>query len=282
MAFPTTSAPSLNNWQMQYNSLTIGAATSYGITKVTGLSDLPVIQQSDVQRPRDLGEFIGAYYPAGRTVEVDLWCSTLSGSNIQTILSNLASAVTPQFTTELPLWIQLPNLPCLASMARPLKKTVDFDTNYSAAQVATPAVQFHATDPRLYASPTTTTTLAAGSTVSAAVSVTNAGNIEMRPTFTITGPISAGFTITATGARTGTLTYNNALASGDTLYIDTDLHVVQQTHSGTTTNTRGYLGNSPGWFTCPASATVTVTLAGSGGTSSVTGITANYASAYLI
>jgi hypothetical protein len=282
VAFPTTSAPALNNWQIQYNSLTMGAGTSYGITKVMGLGDLPNISQGDVQRPRDPGEFIGLYYPAGRTVEVDFWLSTLQGSNIQTILQNLATAVVPSANTELPLWIQLPNLPCLAAMTRPIRKVADYDTNYSAAQVSTPIVQWHATDPRLYASPTTTTTAAASTTVSAAVSVVNAGNVDARPIFTITGPIAAGFTITASGAATGTLTYNNALASGDTLVIDTDVHTVQQTHSGTTTNTRSYLGNLPGWFTATASGTTTVTLAGTGGTIGTTAITAKYASAYLI
>ena len=267
---------------MKYNGLVIGAATSYGILKVMGLGDLPAIQQNDVQRPRDPGEFIGLYYPAGRTIEVDLWCSTLQGSNIQTILQTLATAIVPSQSTELPLWIQLPNLPCLASMARPLKKTADYDTNYSAAQVATPIVQWHATDPRLYSTPTTSTTTAAGTTVSAAVSVVNAGNVDTRPTFTITGPINTAFTITASGATTGTLTYNNALASGDTLYIDTDLHLVQQTHSGTTTNTRSYLGNSPGWFAAPASGTTTVTLAGTGATIGTTAISTTYCSAYLI
>ena len=282
MAFPTTTAPSITAWQLQFNSLTMGAGTQYGISKLTGLGDLPNINVADVQRPRDVGEFIGLYYPSGRTFEVDFWMSTAGGSNIQTLLSTLTTALIPQTSTELPFWFKLPNLPVLAAMARPIKKVVPYDVNYSAAQVATPACQFHATDPRLYSTPTTSTTTAGSTTVSAAVSVVNAGNVDTRPTFTITGPIATGFTITASGATTGTLTYNNALASGDTLYIDTDLHIVQQTHSGVTTNTRGYLGSTPGWFTAPASGTTTVTLAGTGGSVGTTAIAVTYCSAYLI
>ena len=201
MAFPPygTTVPTLSSWQVSYSGVTVGAGTAYGILGATGIGDLPAVNTGDIARPRDQGELRGLDFIGGRDLTLDLQIWTPgSGSNLQALQSTLAGVTNPNSqTTETPLWIQLPNLPLLASMARPRKRTIAFDIDYSAAQVAKPIIQWHATDPRLYAAPQQSSVSAptalggmtfpatfplsfgGGSSVGV-ITANNAGNVEMR------------------------------------------------------------------------------------------------------
>ena len=253
MAFPTTTAPTLANWELQYNGLNIGATTTYDVTQIDGL-DLPTIRNGDVVRPRDHGELIGLDFMGGR--DVTLTADFVSdGTSLQHAAEALASAFAVGLNVEQPLWIQIPNLPCLAMMARTRKRTVPIDLGYSVSALATTSILMHSTDPRLYTTPTTATvglpaplggltfnatpnfTFGGGGTYGS-ISATNSGNVEMRPTFTITGPVTAPVVQNVT---TGwILTFTNpsgvgyTLNAGDTLTVDTDLRTVLYTASGST------------------------------------------------
>jgi hypothetical protein len=99
---------------------------------------------------------------------------------------------------------------------------------------------FHMTDPRVYASPTLSTTIplptagALGYTFpltfphtygggSAGVAtVVNAGNVEMRPVFLFTGPLLDPGVQGLSLPNVPQLTFNGSMAATDTLTIDTD------------------------------------------------------------
>ena len=156
MAMPTvgTAAPALGNWEMEYNGLTLGLGNPVGIISVEGL-DLPPIQTGDVQRARDHGEQIGLDAMGGRDITITGDFVAATGFTLAQTSVFVANAFTNYAfggTTEFPLWFQLPDLPCLASMCRTRKRTVTIDLAYSMG-LADYSVSLHATDPRLYAQP---------------------------------------------------------------------------------------------------------------------------------
>jgi hypothetical protein len=260
MAFPTTAAPTLSNFQAQFNGLTLGPGTGYQVTGITGLGDLPAVRTSDVNRPRDHGMFVGLNFMGGRDITYDFWANPAgTGLTLQAMMENLSTAVLPSVSTELPLWVQLPNLPCLGSMSRVIKHTLAMDIDYSASQLGKPSVMWHSTDPRLYSTPSTSTvglpaplggltfnatpnfTFGGGGTFGSIVAVNN-GNVEMRPTFVISGGASGVTVPVVQNVTTGwILTFSNpggtgvTLNAGDTLTVDTDLRTILYTASGSTT-----------------------------------------------
>lgn len=182
------SPPSLNDFQWSYNGLTMGAETPFGILKVEGL-DLPALRHGDVPWPRDHGEALGLDLLGGRDVIIDFWMKT-DGSSLQKSQVELAAAAVPRPNEEIPLWFQLPNLPIMCVMCRPRKKPIPIDVNYAAAQVATPELQLHATDPRIYgAVEEATVELTENFETGKKLNVNNEGNIETRPWFLITGEV---------------------------------------------------------------------------------------------
>ena len=220
MAFPSTAAPTLQNWQVQFGDVILGGTPNpYGIIQITGL-DLPPINTSDVQRPRDHGELIGLDTMAGRDVEItgDIVADTDSNA-FQVAVDGLAATFFPYGSTEFPLWIQFPYLPCLASMSRVRKLNIPVDQPYSVGY-GTFDIQMHATDPRLYGGvQSMITALATYPTIN----VTYNGNIEMRPIIWLEGPL---VNPTISSNKGWTLYTTITLNAGDKLYIDLDLHVV--------------------------------------------------------
>lgn len=310
MAFPTTSAPTLANWGLQFNGLSLGPTTPYGMYKMEGL-DFPKILSGDLARPRDHGELIGLDLLAGRDVTLTGDFVTDSTSEEHSQLA-LATAFFPAFdgTQELPLWFQLPNLPVLAVMCRTRKRQIPIDVAWSMG-LAQNVVGLHASDPRLYGAPQTATvglgtplggmTFPAtfpltfgGGTVAGTISASNGGNIEMRPTFTITGPVTNPV---VTNATTGwQLSFTNPTQSsftvlaGDTLVVDTDLHTVQYFSGGVGAGAarRSWVIAGSTWPNVPngvgglAPGVNTVQFT-SGDASAVAGtLTLNWASAYLL
>lgn len=74
MAFPSPSLipPALADFQWQYNGLTMGADTAFGVLKVEGL-DLPDVRSGDVNWPRDHGQAAGLDLYGGQDIIFDLW-----------------------------------------------------------------------------------------------------------------------------------------------------------------------------------------------------------------
>ncbi len=312
MAFPSPSLspPVLSNYQLSYNGLTLGPGTPYGIVKLEGL-DLPTIRSGDVARPRDHGEQIGLDLMAGRDVVITLQAKP-DGTSLQHSLSAFASAFSSAGTTEAPLYLQLPNLPLLAVMARTRKRTSPFDVEgFTVAGVVQVAVLLHATDPRLYVAPSISSAVGAptplggltfpvtfpvsfgGGSSTAYLFPNNAGNIEMRPILVIAGPCTNPKVV---NDQTGwSLTFKNpaqtglTLNAGDTLTVDTDTHSVLYLVSGTTVPSpeRGWVVPGSIWPDAtshagiqPGSQTIQFSTSDSGLVAAT--LTLKYASAYLI
>jgi hypothetical protein len=308
--FPTTAAPSLSNWQVQFNGLTMGAGTPYGLVKIDGL-DLPKIRGGDLARPRDHGELAGLDLLGGRDVTIT-GDFVADGTSLQHAGQALGTAFAPapRGTTEVPLWFQEPGLPVLALMCRARKRSVPRDLSYSMG-LAMSAVSVHATDPRLYGAPQTATvglgtplggmTFPAafplsfgGGTVAGVITANNGGNFEMRPLLTIAGPCTNPVVVNATAgwqlALSNPTQTGYTVLAGDTLVIDTDLHTVQYFVGGTGTGAARRAWVVPGstWPSAvsgvgglvPGNNTLQFT---SGDSSAVAGtLTAQWASGYLI
>ncbi len=254
MAFPPPqlSAPALGPWQFSYNGYVFGDGCTFDPDTITGLGSLPAVNGSDLQRPREHGEFLAVKVMKGR----DLLFSgdiVANDTGIGSTLLALAAATVPA-QAEVPLWFNLPAYGNLAVLCRADKRDIPMDLAYSLG-AAKASVQFHATDPRVYSPgitgtvglpaplggmtfPMTFPLVFGGGGAFGAVTAVNAGDIEMRPTFVITGPCTNPVVQnTTTGWY---LAFSNpsqagyTLNAGDTLAVDTDLRTVIYTSSGST------------------------------------------------
>lgn len=250
MSFPSPSitAPTLSNWQFQFNGLTFGSGQAVKVKGVTGLGDLPTIRTGDAPRPRDHGELIGLDLYSGRDITFDLEAESSSGV-VESTLLTLAAATLTGLTTEQPLWFQLPGLPLLAVMCRPRKRTTTWDVGFQIGNVGVVSVQFHATDARVYTAPSLTATVGLpsptagltfpvtfpvtfGTVAPSGVTVTNSGNTEIRPVLVITGPVTNPSVENASIAGNPVLTFSNpnqtgyTVAAGDQLVVDLDTHSI--------------------------------------------------------
>jgi len=307
MAFPTTSPPSLSNWQMYFNGLTLGNSTPYALYNVQGL-DLPAIRSGDVPRPREQGEWIGLDLMAGRLITI-VGDMISNGTSIESSAQNLGGAFIPGGTTELPLWFQWANLPILAAMCRTRKNVTPIDLGFSVNALASMNLQLFATDPRLYAASQSSscgvgTALGGGvfpatfpysfthGSVAGSIAANNAGNFETRPLLTLTGPLTNPTVYNATTGWQLTLTNPNQVGftvqSGDTVTIDTDTHAVLYYvgGAGTPAPIRAWIVAGSTWPSTPngvaglAPGNNTVQLT-STGTSDTGSLTCEWSSAYL-
>jgi len=246
---PTVTPPDLDVWQCAFNGWTFGAGTPWAITHMTGL-DLAQIRSGDKARALDEGQLIGLDLFGGRDIMIDLWVYS-DGVSLQSALRTMAAATPVGLQVEVPFYIQLPDTPLLTCQARARKRSIPVDLNYGAAMVATPSLQLHATDPRFYAAPTTssTTGLQPGGATGATFPLTfpvdfgggtgpgelflvNTGNFELRPLLVINGPVTNPAVTNGSLAGSPTVQFVNpaqsgyTLNSGESLLIDTDLQSV--------------------------------------------------------
>lgn len=309
MAFPSPSltAPSLSAWQFSLSGLTFGAGTPIQIQTVEGLGGLATVRSADQPRSRDHGELIGLDVYGGRDVTIDL--DIVAGTS--TLAANMAalSAVTEVgLATEQPLWFQIPNMPTLCVMCRPRQRTVKWDVAYSVGAMASLSCQFHATDPRIYTagadvtvglgSPTSGMSFPAGfpivfgATTPNSVTVTNAGNTEMRPQLVISGPCTNPSIGNSSIAGNPTLTFSNpsqtsyTVLAGDQLVVDLDLHSILYYSGGVSSGSPGASRaawlkyGSTWWDLVPGSNVVQFNSADSVSVAGTCQI--NYASAYML
>jgi hypothetical protein len=280
LALPLTSGAT--EFQLFFNGLTLGDGTNYDVVKIEGIDTPPAVNQTDADRLRDWGQFMGAYYSTGREVTVDLEISAPPGASDATFRAaveafNAAMQTLP--LTELPLAFSLPGMAQATRFvnARVLARDLVIDYPYM-RHLATAKVQFWATDPRIYDSAlqTATATLPVGngglswpitwpaswgsSSGGGLILATNAGNFETRPVITVAGPVDNP-TIT-NGTSGQALTFALTVASGDTLVVDlaakTVLYFVGGTGLGG--NRRGTMTpTSQWWALAPGTSTIQYT-----------------------
>lgn len=213
--YPNTSAgitaPSLADWQFEYNGLTFGAGTNLGILKIEGLGALPTVGSQDVAFPRDTGEWQGVDAMAGRDPIIDLWTS----ADVYTQFRNVGAAAAVDPYTVQPLWFQLPSFEIICSMCRPRKRTSTWDADTAAAGQWAPTLAWHANDPRLYGQGQVEG--CASGSGSSSITADNAGNCEMRPVVVLTGPLTSGATQLAI--------YNDSLAGSPGIVFQSGVSV---------------------------------------------------------
>ena len=254
----------LNAYQVSYNGLTMGDGTVYDITGLTGFDALPTINQNDVDRLRDWGQYAGSYFSTGREMVLSIEISDTSDAAFRADIDALNAAVVPQSQTELPFAVNLPGWAQASrqSNVRVIDRTLALDYSYT-RHYATCDITFWATDPRIYDSTTQTTiiTLPAynagagwpivwptswgASGTSGTASILNAGTFETRPLLTLTGPVTNP---TITNVTTGQfLTFTGlTMGAGDVLVVDLKGHTAILNG---TTNERGLLSASSSWWT---------------------------------
>ena len=244
MAFPLGySAPSLSPWQMQFNGLTFGAGTAYEIVGIQGVSDLPMLNTGDVARARVHGEFPGYNLLAGRDIDVSLDLGFKNGAlTSQVLLKNLQVAINANLTNtvavnaELPLWIQIPNRPVMGAMVRIKDAKYPYTFDYANSGRITPELWFHATDPRFYGNPVSTTQSFSSATTASIPTITYAGDVDMNPivTFASTSTGMSNVTVTCTVGGVAQWKINlepGTVPTATTYVIDTDLHTITKAGS---------------------------------------------------
>lgn len=259
---PNLSVPSLANDQAQFNgpngTVLFGATTPWEWTKVEGIGK-PALRTGNTSRPRVRGSFVGLNLLDTRKITFTLDIGPPFGmyTNLKGALSTMRNAISTEGTTEYPLWIQLPNYPLFACMARVIGFDPPYDFTADIGGLGTGLMngiplQFEAVDPYFYQTPTAATSLSlptpglgfsfpitfnlsfGGASGGNQATITNSGDVPCYPLLVITGPC-LNPTVQNTSITGGpTLSFNMQLNSGDTLTVDCDAQSIMYTPSGQT------------------------------------------------
>lgn len=281
LALPLTTGAT--SFQLLFNGLTMGDGTNYDVIQVEGLDSIPAVNQTDADKLRDWGQFMGAYYSTGREVIVDLEISAPPGSSDATFRAAVEAFEAAMMTyplTELPLAFSLPGMQQTTRQinARVLNRKLVIDYPYM-RHVATATVQFWATDPRMYDSelqtavaslpagngglswPITWPTSWGSSSGGGTILATNAGNFETRPVITIFGPVDNPTIANVTSGQS--LTFAITVNTGDSLVIDLSAKTVLYYVGGTGLggNRIGTMNRSTSqwWVLVPGTSTIQYT-----------------------
>lgn len=272
-----------SDWTFTYNGLTVGGDGSpYQISKLTGLHDSPEVRTADQTRARAHGLFAGTDLLGGRSLMAEI--EVVAPHPDETVWSDFSRALVPGQSDELPLVFQVPGVAggiAIEIGARVRRLSLPVDRSYFFGH-GSAAVEFWATDPRIYSQASTTYTvtqaavsgtgltfpitfpLSFGGAVSGGQFVaSNAGEFEAPWTATISGPITNP---TLENVTTGqTIAFTGTVASGETLVISSlDRSVML---NGTASRYSWLVVGSSWWQLAPGNNTVR--LAGTSGSGSV-------------
>lgn len=256
---PTLISPTLAVDQASFQGLTFGANTPFEWTAVEGLGK-PKVRSGNTPRPRARGSFVGTNLLDVRTITftLDIGPPFGSYSNLANAVGALRTAASTEGTTEYPLWIQVPNAPLVAAMARVtgFDPKYDFEADIGGTGLGLMKgvpLQFECTDPYFYSAPTGSATVGlptpgvgftfpitfplsfGGGTAANQTTVTNSGDVACWPVFVITGPCLNPSIQNTSITGNPVLFINQQLNAGDRLMIDCDLQSIMFFPSGQTT-----------------------------------------------
>jgi hypothetical protein len=274
-----------NPYVFAFNGWLFGGVDGGGVQvlSIEGLEDLPTLRTQDEGRGYADGMFTGRDFLNGRTITMVLQvmgAGAAAATQFQTYMANVRQYLLSQTTGTGVLQIYLPKvnptsytaLGVQRVNARVRRRAVRIDPNYTYGR-AEVTVEFFCPDPRIYADTATTSSLnptggnfrtysanrtynlaynVAGSGTTSAT-VTNNGNYETWPVFTISGACTnPRITNVTTGQY---LTFPAVtLGASDTLVVNTDLKTVTLNGGAA----RNLLGNGSQWFSLPAQTPTTV------------------------
>lgn len=268
------------DWQIEYRSTLLGFGSPFRWRNLAGWLELPGMRLSDQARPFRHGAYQGALLADERIITYDFLIDPgqdRTGASYTAAVNLLRTiTATEEAPDEDPLVIQLSGQKWLANV-RVDRRALPIDIAYN-AQASRGAIEWIATDPRLYSVALQSATIdlpfpGTGGLVFPLVfplkfgtgtsggnlALQNTGTITTWPTWTITGPVT-GPIITNVG--TGEVLQFDptfTIASGQTLIINTDAKTV--TLAGINRRSRLFVAN---WFGLKSGVTTQVRFTSTG------------------
>jgi hypothetical protein len=236
----TLSSPSLSSDQLQFQGVTIGPGTPYQITKLEQM-DKPDVRSGNVNWSMWPGASVGNNQLNTRKPVLTLDVGPPYGtySTLPGAVKALVTACSTEGSTEYPLWIQLPGMPFVCTMARVLKTNFPWDlTADLGGLLQNGSIQFECTDPYLYSAPTTVTTISlpgpaggfsfplsfplsfGGGSSPNTATISNAGDVTCWPTLVINGPCLDPTVSNTSITGNPTISTSIQLYAGDQMWID--------------------------------------------------------------
>lgn len=230
--------------RVQWGDLTFGPGSSYSVTAVSGLDDLPDVRADDVDRPGQHGTYTGPDYVGARTIQMKLGLRGDNPDDLRALTLALRAATQPQ---DQPAPLQLLDQDTLV-YAKVRRRSIPYDAEYL-WRIGDAAVEWYCADPHLYgltewSASTTAYSPAAGRSyplvpprsygaqgTSGQISAPNGGAAPAYPLLRVSGPIaSPSIEQPNSGAL---LVLDVTLQAGEYVLIDTRSRAVL------------YMGSSP-------------------------------------
>ena len=235
--------------QIQWRTLLLGASTPYRVNGIEGWFDLPDARGSNDPRPNSHGNYVGQLFSNQRTITVTMHIPEGVNGSLATRLATLrALTARTENPLEEPLAVQWAGTRYVVN-ARIRRRSVPLEPNYPAgyAQVA---VQWEATDPRIYSLTqyTQSLSLAAaasggldfdsggldfgsggldfGPSPSGSLTVTNNGDVDTWPTLEIVGPVTGPHIVFGNTGRVLHFDPTWSILTGQAATVDTRLRTV--------------------------------------------------------
>jgi hypothetical protein len=224
------------DWQLEVGGVLLGEGSPFAIVSISGLLDLPEVRTSDVARLHTHGLAPGVDLLGARVVTVTLEVDGggMASAALSAAVDDLAAATSAM--EEAPLYLQVPGVAgggkrFLVARARRRSIPVDLDFLYG---LPVASVEFHASDPRLFAVETSTGLtglpvagpgvswplswpLSWGDTTGGAIEAVNEGTFAVRPVLRIDGPVDDPEVLSlTTGASLGL----GSVGAGNYLLVD--------------------------------------------------------------
>jgi hypothetical protein len=257
--------------QVTWRGLTLGGGGDYHVAEITGWDDLPDVIDMSQARVRGHGDHVGDLYSQARIVLVS---GTIADRAARDTLAQALLAGGPLSSDVEDLTVDTFGR-ALTAGARLIRRSLPVGDDYPSGSIPF-ALQWRCPDPLRYGDPQTAATglPAAGGGLTypltyplsygaagqlGQVTLTNGGTADATITFTVTGPLPAGFQLSAGADR---ITYPVPVPAGQVLTVDTGAGSVLVEG---TSDRRASL-TSAGWLTVPAGGTLTVQFTSLGGT----------------
>jgi hypothetical protein len=272
--------------QVTWRGLTIGGGgNGFHVAEITGWDDLPDPVDMSQPRVRGHGDHVGDLYSQARIVLVT---GTIADRAARDTLAGALLTAGPLTSTVEDLTVDTLGR-ALTAGARLIRRSLPVGDDYPSGVIPF-ALQWRCPDPLRYGAPQTAATGlpaagggltyplayplgygAAGQT--GQITLPNAGTADTTIVFTVTGPLPAGFELSAAGRR---ITYPVAVPAGQTITVDTAAGSVLVEG---TSDRRASL-TSAGWLTVPAAGSLTVQFTSLGGYDPAATVTATWRAAH--
>lgn len=266
------------DWQLEWRGTLLGSGTPYGWSDLDGWLSLPGMRVDDQARPGRHGAYAGQQLSDERVVTYEFTVLPYAGQTFAQAVDTLRRiTAVEEAPDEEPLVVRLSGTAWLVN-ARCTRRSLPVDRMY-AAQARTSAVQWVATDPRLYSPAQQSLTVGlpspgAGGLVFPLVfpltfgtglaggnmALANTGTVTTWPTWQITGPVTGPVISNVDTGQVLSFDPAFAVAAGQTLIIDTDARTV--TLQGVNRRDRLFIAD---WFGLRAAATANVRFSAAGG-----------------